>query len=673
MSKWYRIEMRGEKSAEVMIYGDIGESWFEETVTAKKFVDDIKGLDVDSLTVRINSYGGSVTDGIAIYNALKRHKADVTVAIDAAAYSIASLIAMAGDSIEMAENAMLMIHAPWSVAVGNAAEMRKRADMLDKWADAMTSSYTRAGRGPSRADVEALLKDGEDHWYTAGEALELGLIDSVIDALPMAANFDKTRFTPPVAAATFNKEQTMTEPVKPQAAASGAEPAASAAPAASPAIDPRIVALNEQAAADKALADEHVRRSEIRAVFTPFIKRPGVEAMLNQYLDNPKINIEAARANLLQSLGRDAEPLGGGLVMTLEDEGDKFRAAVASGLMIRAGLTANDRSNEYRGYSLLEIARAHLSRNNVSTKGMDKMAVVAAAFTHSSSDFDNLLADVANKAMLKGYEEAEETFQKWTSVGNLPDFKTAKRVDLNTFPALQEVKEGEEYKYVTVGDRGEPIVLATYGNLFSITRQAIINDDLDTFTRIPNKMGRAAIRTVGNLVYAVLTGNPYMSDGVALFHVSHYNLPTAAAMNSASIDAMRTAMRRQKDATGNTLNMKMAYIICPVTLEGTAKQVANSEFEVGASAKNNTVPNPVRGTFEVISDARLDDSSLVSWYGAASPSVHDTIEVAYLDGNQAPSLEQQGGWTVDGVEFKVRIDAGVKALDWRGLGKNAGV
>ena len=133
------------------------------------------------------------------------------------------------------------------------------------------------------------------------------------------------------------------------------------------------------------------------------------------------------------------------------------------------------------------------------------MAVVAAAFTHGTSDFTNLLADVATKSMLKGYDEAEETFQSWTSVGNLPDFKAAKRVDLNTFPSLAQVEPGAEYKYATIGDRGETIQLATYGSLFSITRQAIVNDDLDVFTRLPNKMGRAAIRTVGNLVYAVLS------------------------------------------------------------------------------------------------------------------------------------------------------------------------
>jgi hypothetical protein len=107
-----------------------------------------------------------------------------------------------------------------------------------------------------------------------------------------------------------------------------------------------------------------------------------------------------------------------------------------------------------------------------------------------------------------------------------------------------------------------------------------------------------------------------------------------------------------------------------VALEGAAKVVRDSEFEVGASNRNNTVPNPVRGTFEVISDARLDLVSASNWFGAGNPAIYDTIEVAYLDGVDTPTLEQEKGWNVDGVEFKVRLDAGVKALDYRALAKN---
>ena len=199
MSAWYTIQARGQKSAEVFIYGDIGRSWNEESVTAKRFVDEINALDVAAITVRINSVGGSVPDGLAIYNALKRHKATVTTSVDALAASIASLIAMAGDTVEIAENALLMIHAPWTVAMGNSAALRETADVLDRFAKAMAGAYQRGGQASTEA-ILALLTGGTDHWYSAEEAVAAGFADRTVSAIPMAASLAASfnaRFTPP--------------------------------------------------------------------------------------------------------------------------------------------------------------------------------------------------------------------------------------------------------------------------------------------------------------------------------------------------------------------------------------------------------------------------------------------------------------------------------------------
>lgn len=290
-----------------------------------------------------------------------------------------------------------------------------------------------------------------------------------------------------------------------------------------------------------------------------------------------------------------------------------------------------------------------------------------------TSDFANVLSNIANKAMLRGYAEAEETFQQWTATGTLTDFKPTPRVDTGLFDTLPEVAEGAEYSYGTIGDRGEVIQLATYGKMFPITRQAIINDDIGAFTRVPSKMGAAAIRTVGNLVYAVLTANAALSDGVALFHATHKNLGTAAAISTASLDKMRTAMATQRDPDEKTqaLNIRPAYLLVPVALEGLGRSVIDAEYDSAAGDKQ--LPNSVRNMATVVSDARLDIASTTAWYGSANPNAVDTIEVDYLDGNSQPYLESRDGWNVDGVEFKVRIDAGVKALDFRGLYKNPGV
>jgi ATP-dependent Clp endopeptidase proteolytic subunit ClpP len=655
-------------AAEILIYAPIGNSWWDETVSAQNFIKELNELEATDITVRINSLGGSVVDGIAIYNALKRHSANITTVNDGIAASIASLILMAGDTVEMAENAQIMIHAPWTWADGNSAQLRKVADMLDSWAEAMSTSYANKS-GKTKEEMLAILTDGDDHWYTAEDALAEGYIDQITGGLAIAASLDRSTLqaqlkdfyaskqpaTKPVAAAT-----TIQEPKMPTAN----EPVAA---------DPKATQPNESEIRAAALAEDTARRNTIATAFSKFTNVDGVPALMASCQNDIACTAQMANDKLLAKLGETGSPVAGNSVVTIEDSRDKFRLGVGQALMARAGLVKADTANQFRGYTLTEIARASLEQAGVKTGSMDKMAMIAAAFTHSTSDFTNLLANVANKAMLKGFEQSQETFQQFTSTGVLTDFKPSKRVGLNDFPSLDKVAEGAEYKYGTVGDRGEQIVLATYGKLFSITRQAIINDDLDAFTKIPQGMGRAAIRTVGDLVYAILTGTHLMSDGLTLFHASHSNNGTGAVISTASVDAMRVLMGKQK-LGGGALNIRLAHLLVPLELEGAAKVVRESEYAVGGAAatNNQTVPNSVRNSFDVISDARLGTASTTAWYGAADANANDVIEVAYLDGNQAPTLEQQNGWGVDGVEMKVRMDAGVKALDYRGLAKNAG-
>lgn len=389
--------------------------------------------------------------------------------------------------------------------------------------------------------------------------------------------------------------------------------------------------------------------------------------------------LEQARAAMIDAAASRDETtrINGAHATTTADSAERFRTGVERAILARAGMLpaaerAAEAGSEFRGMTLLEIARASLSRAGASATG-DKLAVVGRAFTHMNGDFSNLLASTANKAMLKGWTEAPETFGAWTSTGSLPDFKATSRVDIGAFPALSLIPEGAEYTYATLSDRGETAQIATYGKLFSITRQAIINDDLNAFTRIPASMARAARRTVGNLVYAILTGNPTMGDSVALFHATHANLDTGggSALSVTSLAAARVKMAKQAGQQNEPLNIQPAHLIVPVALRDAAAVILASEYNPDATNKLQA-PNPVRGMVDVIADPRLDANSATAWYLTASPTAFDAIEVLYLDGNDAPFLDQQSGWNVDGTEFKVRIDAGVKAWDYRTLYKSAG-
>lgn len=171
--------------AEVWIYDIIGKDFWGEGVSADSFRKDLEALEgIDELTVRINSPGGSVFDGNTIYNALRRFKAEIVTAVDGVAASAASLVAMAGDTVTMAENAMMMVHQPYAYAEGTAEEHRKLADVLDKTSESLISAYaTQSGQEPDV--IKAYLDD--ETWFTASEALEVGLANEVTGSLEIAA------------------------------------------------------------------------------------------------------------------------------------------------------------------------------------------------------------------------------------------------------------------------------------------------------------------------------------------------------------------------------------------------------------------------------------------------------------------------------------------------------
>ncbi len=177
------VRAAGKDEAELLVYGTIGESWWSDNSTsAKSVVDALNALpkSTKTLTVRINSFGGSVADGLAIFNSLKALPARKVVKIDGVAMSIASLIAMAGDDVQIPKTALFMVHAPWSGGGGNAKQMREAADVLDKFAEAMISAYV-GKTGKTEDEIRALLTDGEDHFYTGAETVAAGFADTLLD------------------------------------------------------------------------------------------------------------------------------------------------------------------------------------------------------------------------------------------------------------------------------------------------------------------------------------------------------------------------------------------------------------------------------------------------------------------------------------------------------------
>lgn len=181
--KYWEMSKTQDNIGEISIYGEIvSEKWFDEEISATSFKDDLNDLgDVKTINLHINSPGGSVFEGIAIHNMLKMHKAKINVYVDGLAASIASVIAMSGDTIFMPENSMLMIHNPWTVAMGNSKELRKQADDLDRIAQMSVKTYLSKSNG--KIDEETLVKLlDEETWLSAQEAVDYGLADEVLES-----------------------------------------------------------------------------------------------------------------------------------------------------------------------------------------------------------------------------------------------------------------------------------------------------------------------------------------------------------------------------------------------------------------------------------------------------------------------------------------------------------
>jgi hypothetical protein len=350
-----------------------------------------------------------------------------------------------------------------------------------------------------------------------------------------------------------------------------------------------------------------------------------------------------------------------------ETEQDKFRTAAQDALLFRAGLAEEGADSDLAGYSLREMARECLVRSGGRASGQT-MEMIGRALT--TSDFPLILANTAHKSLFAGYETADETWARWCATGSVSDFKTHTMVRAGETDDLEEVVENGEYKHGARSEAQEQYSVATYGKLFALSRQTIINDDLSALTDIPFAHGESAARKIGDVVYAVLTANAAMGDGVALFHSDHGNLPTAAALAIASLGAGVAKMKIQTDLSGKRrLNIRPRFLLAPVALELTAEQILTTTVE-GTQAKPN-LNNPYTGNyFERIYEPRLDDDSAKAWYLAGPKG--KTVKVFFLNGVQKPYMETRNGWNVDGVEYKVRLDCGAKAMDWRALLKNAG-
>lgn len=728
--------------ADILLYGVIGDEF--DGLDAKTLVLEISQAEGE-LNFRINCPGGNVMDGLAVYAALMRARAagvKVTTYIDGIAASMASVVAMAGEEIVIAEDALMMIHNPSASAYGFSEELREAADQLDMLRDQCVAIYDRqTGLG---ADAIMTLLDAET-WFTAQEALDRKFATSIAKASNATAcnielfGFRKAPESPRISAmAMLGKPRaTPAAPPRPQetkmdlyktvaalaaaiakfqadggtqaeidkivasARALNAQdslPAAGALAlalaAADPALPKGITPADAQARADNAVAAERTRTTAIRALGR---KHKMDDAFVDELLGSAT-TVEQAQAKILDKLAEagDDKQIGHTPIKITADGREKWLAGASAWMLTRAGVapivakaaaqlkqTVDLDPGEFRGVSCVDLAREAVMNAGVRLATRDPKAIVGAAFTarsemgQTTGDFTVLLENVMHKTLQAAFTITPDTWSRFCGTGTITDFRAHPRYLRGTFSALDALNESGEFRNKAMPDGArESITGATKGNIVALTRQAIINDDMGVFSSVAVDLGRAAKLTIEKDVYALLALNagagPVMGDGFNLFDATnHKNVAaTPGAPAVSSFDAARVAMAQQMDLSGNEfLDIRPQSWLGPIGLGGAVRVIVGAPYDTEVASKFQ-VPNKVQSLVsDIIDTPRLSGPA---WYMFADKEVAPAIEVAFLNGVQEPFLDSELGWRVDGTEWKVRLDYGVGALNWRCAYRNAG-
>jgi len=426
------------------------------------------------------------------------------------------------------------------------------------------------------------------------------------------------------------------------------------------------------------------------------------------------LTIETAKPIFLKAL-RSARPMVGNgpesIVVGTDLNRESLPAALSDSLCRRAGIElfrtdVNDapvldnnrkpqkrephaRAVQFSNLRLADLARVCLKESGVedawqmSDRLVIRKAITADQFTGhrfhdrgfaSTISLPEILGSTLGRSLLQSYIEYPKMWPLFAKKTTAPDFREITRVRLGEIENLKQIPEGGEYSYATVGENREKYRLSKYGEIFGLTFESLVNDDLKALTEIPRKLAQAAVRKEDVLVFAILTTNDKMSDGIALFDAAHANLAGAgAALTVASLNAMKLAFRKQvnKAAGGDSvlLNIEPKILIVPAALEGIAKKLLESEFD--PDDVTGKTANIWQNALELAVHPLLDTASATAWYISAAP-VENGLELSFLESEQTPALEQEQGFENDTLRYRVRHVVAAKAVDFRCLYKNPG-
>ena len=685
--------MKGSnKRAKISIYGDVGMI----SGDIKKDLDSFG--DVNEIHYQINSYGGYVSEGFTIADDIintgaKLISEGMGIVASIAAYLLIIPDKNKGGEVWAHENTIIMFHNPSGGAWGEAKLLRAEADALEKIEDILINTIMKRIKGLTKEEVRQKVADT---WYlTAKEAKALGLVDKVLEKIEVEEpktdlkmiipeNFKRIAFTNNIHA-------------EPKSANKGVDM-------------PKCKCGKEIAEGQEMCFECAVKKEkeEAKAAEKNRIQNINVicrasnlsDEFINKLIDSGKTveqcSVEIAEEIKKTSVNNELHSDKGAVAVphptkVNKDESDKFRAHASNCLAVACGLEKDnqkisDSRKDVPINGLHALIRRSLSMKGIDSLWMDPTDLYHAAITNmSTGDIPAIIADVANKALADGYNSATATIQRWAGSRIVKDFKEMNIVKMSDFSDIDDMPEGSSFKLGKFSDRYEKASVKTKGKALSITREMIINDDLDSISRLPRAMAMSMGFKLNRDGYNVLTDNnlagPKMNEVDNLFHENNGNKVTdSSGLGKPSITTIsatekllieQKAPKSEKDGPDTFLNIPAKFLIAGHANKTEIEQLIYTP--VDPAKENSRVYNPYTGLipiFDPYLQSKLNQNSKADgWYLAADPNVLETVGIAYLNGYTTPTLRSDEARATEplGIIYTIFFDYGIYVADYRGI------
>lgn len=382
------------------------------------------------------------------------------------------------------------------------------------------------------------------------------------------------------------------------------------------------------------------------------------------------LTLEAARSRIVEAWVAAGPSSINGHIEAGEDYTSPNWSLRAMSAAVSARILHQAPSEEARPFysrRLTDLARDCLEARGIRTTFDGGPRLIERAM--SSSDFPALLLDAGNRSLAAFYGAIPPGLRMVARRVENRDFRPRTNVRLSAAPELRKVLPGAEYTAGPMAESKEAYRVETFGRLVIFTRQAIVNDDLDAFSTVLQRMALAAVQFENRTLVDLLTSNPELDDGHNLFDdTNHHNLAVAAALSVDAIGAGRALLRLQQDlGSEEPMGLPPRYLVVPAALETEGEKLVT---QIQATRAEDA--NPFSSRLEVVADPRLDGDSPIAWYLFADPALEPVIEYAYLEGFVGPFLETERDFDTDGLKSKVRLDFGAGIVGHRGAVRNPG-